>query len=145
MDVATAYSLVSNAGLRPPLQSAQCWNKHSHVLVFTVPAKVQEGPHKPNLLPGRAHLPPNSGRETQARLWFVQTRGRAGTWLTVGTRLVAGTPLTALRLLSAFQERSRLRLGCHGTVRLLTRSSLQPEQKKTDESQKEKERQRGEQ
>lgn len=64
VDVATAYLLVAHMGPTPPLQSARCWNKHSHVSVFTVPTKVQERPHKPNLLPGRAHLSPKSGQET---------------------------------------------------------------------------------
>ena len=72
-------------------------------------------------------MSPNSGHERQAELQFVQTRGRAGTWLTAGTWLIAGTQLTALRLLSALRQ---LRPGCHGTVRLVTHSSLWPEQKR---------------
>ena len=92
VDVAIAHPLVSNMGSRPPVQSALCWDKHSHVSVFTVPTKVQERTHKPNLLPGRAHLSPNHGHERRAGLQFMRTRGRAG------TRLMMGTRLTVLRL-----------------------------------------------
>lgn len=133
-----SYPFISNMGLRPPAQAARCPNKHSHILLFTVPAHAPERPQKSNLVPGRAHFSPNSAHDRQAGPWFVQPRGRAGPGLAAGTRL------TALPLLSVLRQRSQLRPGCHGTVRLVTHSSLWPKQKR-DESSKEKQRPRGEQ
>lgn len=118
MDVDTACSL-------PPTRERDILMlgaKHSHVLVFTVPTKVQEGLHNPNRLPGRALLSLSSGHERQAD-GVCADEGQSRAYS--GHR--APRAMAVICVTAAFPAGTGLSRHCQP---LLSHCSLRPEQKR---------------